>query len=1017
MNTRTKRRVLSLLSLAFMATLVLLCATLMPNTHSAKAADAAPQNLKVDTLGFLRWDEVSGATSYEWSYSTGGDYVSGGTVEETEADISAAMTEAVKVARAGGATSATLYLKVAADGQETELTHTFDKYINYGYSTHDITDVYAPANDSITGSFGANSALYTNELMTFGVTLSSFMKADNSGKNDFWIGFLSANYDTKTVSSVAYNYYYRMRFEAHGWTKIYKGSSSTYVFNKDIASVDMVAGQPSYFAVGVFDTYDVAGTVVGETVYFRRTDIINGKPVVVYASDFSNGKSGNDPINTFFTKEETADRPSHLPDARNHTTVNNSSPNISDTDENKTGTVPKTTFAFSSSDSAVNTTSGKIPAVSGVSAPTMAYYDNVDGQVKWNAVEGATGYKWSYAGSNVWTTTTEAYIPADKVTEIIEKGGDSVRFAIRAVNGNSESQTQYLGLDLTAFYGEKATLKDISDIDKNLKDPAATLTDGYSYTKNYAENTFVENAFVFNENTTTNGRFKVALHAEGWMKFNVYLVSIYSNGNITIGINENQLGVPNGRYWQRPNAVAFELGKKYIATYGVEPLFNKAGDKVADRVSVRISEEVDGERKILVIVSYDNYEYNWSGVEVTYSSWINITVSNMTVENCQITCASLERDITYVMPEGVTHNNPATYTACEPLTLQAPTVPTGYVFDGWYFDAAYTQAAAITTETYSDLTVYAKLEALPTVTVLDKNGDQVSKEYVQDGVYTLPELSAGVIGYAYNNGLYNEGDTLEVTSDIEVHEVWLNLTMEYGASVRLSSANNFYGGMRFTINADSATVEKYGLKVFGVIVPTDDSKEDGFSWETVNGTELAKYSTEEGVDVYYATLTNVLYTNYNRQFSARGYVEVTYADGETVRILTAYTEDANSRSVYQVACLAVASDVETQDAKDVLANYLSYTVNVVLTDGVYSVATADVDGLPTIGERKYTVENNVLTLEEIPENLANVLAADRPYVPVSVWSADGTTYERILVQVTYDATSKIATATLPTPIE
>ena len=1016
MNTRTKRRVLSLLSLAFMATLVLLCATLMPNTHSAKAADAAPQNLKVDTLGFLRWDEVSGATSYEWSYSTGGDYVSGGTVEETEADISAAMTEAVKVARENGATSATLNLKVAADGQETVLTHTFDKYINYGYSTHDITDVYAPAIQGKTGTFSAHSALSMNQLLTFGFTFS----ATHIGTSRAYYSFGFMNRGPAEASSC----FYRFNIEQHGWVKLYlenyvDANNRTYSFSMGNA-IDV--GEMSYWAVGAFDTYSLAedkDTIVGETVYLRRVDVDDtGAPTYSYINGW------------FFDSATVEDRPT-LSDTtktpNNHTEVDNNSD--IDGDGVTSGTIPKNTFAVITNDTASMVQSGKILADSGITAPSMVHYDSITGQVKWNEVEGATGYKWSYSGSNVWTTTTETYIDADKVAAAIENGEDYVRFAVRAVNENGKtSNIEYFALDLTEFYGQKAALKDISEIVTNLKNPSSTKlinpstnAENYAYyNEGYEKNTFVEHAFVFNDSTSAANRLMINLHAREWGKFaGWYVLSIYYNGDITICRKDTQGASTNGRFLARPNAFALELGKKYIATYGVEELVNQSGAKVADRVTVKISEEVDGERKLLAFVSYDNYEYNWGELTVEYTTKINYNLSGSDnfKSTTEISCASLERDITYVMPEGVTHNNPATYTACEPLTLQAPTVPTGYVFEGWYFDEACTEEANITAETYSDLTVYAKLEALPTVTVLDKNGDQVSKEYVQDGVYTLPELSAGVIGYAYNNGLYNEGDTLEVTSDIEVHEVWLNLTMEYGASVRLSSANNFYGGMRFTINADSATVEKYGLKVFGVIVPTDDSKEDGFSWETVNGTELAKYSTEEGVDVYYATLTNVLYTNYNRQFSARGYVEVTYADGETVRILTAYTEEANSRSVYQVACLATADDAVTQDAKDVLANYLSYTVNVVLTDGVYSVATADVDGLPTIGERKYTVENNVLTLEEIPENLANVLAADRPYVPVSVWSADGTTYERILVQVTYDATSKIATATLPTTIE
>lgn len=665
MDKKAKRQIVSALSIAFTTTLALSCATLIPNTHSAKAADvaAAPQNLKVDALGILRWDEVTGANGYEWSYSTDGTkYSSGGTVDGTEADVSAAIYEAVKAEQNDGdtETSATLYLKVnATGGAVSEYAYTFDKYINYGYSTHDISETYAPAADGITGNFQAHSAVYVNELMTFSVTLSSFLKEDNSGKMDFFIGLLSGD-AVENIPNTA-NYFYRLRFEAHGWTKIYKKGS--IIFNQDISTVDMVANQASYFAVGAFDTYNVAdGSVAGETVYVRRTDMINEKPVVVYASGITTGKMGNNPNQTFLTTEEAADRPSHLPNARNHTTVNNSTDTISETDTNRTGTVPKDTFAlYSGTDSKVKTGSGKIASSSGVAAPTMAYYDNITGQVRWNRVDGATGYEWTYVGSKEgWKALTTEYIPADAVAEVIKNSADSVRFAVRAVKGNNKSQIEYLGLDLTAFYGEKATLKDISEINTRFKDPAHNAlidplrndgVSGYSYhNTGYGENTLVENAFIFETNDNITNRLMISLHAEKWMSASGYVLSIYSNGDITISRNSTQLATTNNRFWARPNAVALELNKKYIATYGVEPLFNKEGEKVADRVSVRISEEeTDGYRKLLTIVSYDNYEWDLTGVSIptypTYSTVINYNLygSDNFKATTKISCVTCDR--------------------------------------------------------------------------------------------------------------------------------------------------------------------------------------------------------------------------------------------------------------------------------------------------------------------------------------------------------------------------------------
>ncbi len=900
MYQRTKRQLVTILTFVLMVTLALFCVTLSPKVRSAKAAVAAPQNLKVDALGFLRWDEVSGAESYEWSYSTGGDYVSGGTVEGTEADVSTAMTEAIKVAQTNEATSATLNLKVkATDGEESVLTHTFDKYINYGYSTHDITDVYAPATNGITGNFQAHSGLYMNELMTFGVTLSSFYQADGASKTDFFIGFLSG--DAVEVIPNTANYFYRLRFEAHGWTKIYRKGS--VIFNQDIATVDMVANQPSYFAVGAFDTYNVSdGSVAGETVYLRRTDLIDGKPVVVYASGITTGKIGNDPNNTFVTTEDAADRPSHLPNARNHTTVNNSTATISDTDTNRTGTIPKDTFGFySGTDTAVKMTSGKILAASGVSAPTMAYYDNITGQVKWNRVENATGYEWSCVGANVWTSTEETYIPADMVAAAIEKSGDSVRFAVRAVNKNGKSNTEYVGLDLTAFYGEKATLKDISEINTRFKDPSYTrLVDpldaeergGYSYhNTGYGENTFVEHAFVFETNDNITNRIMISLHAEKWMSASGYVFSIYSNGDITISKNSTQIAATNGRFWSRPNAVAFELNKKYIATYGVEPLFNKAGDKVADRVTMRISEEeADGYRKLLTIVSYDNYEWNWTGVSIptypTYSTVINYNFygSDNFKATTKISCVTSDREyqitpvvngkaitaqtqtvtygqeydftsvleikgydfanaewkykftpdgeeytfylkgywnidfnnesgfvgsfytqadlinysIHYDIPssiQGVTNTeNPTTYTVEDEIALNAPQVPQGYVFKGWYKNlesGVYSEQVETLKESYGDITLYARIVRGYNVyvTVDNQAPAQYASEEGED--FTLPKApnvyGKEFIGWYVKNGdefeAYSGELTFKTNSDMEfwAKYEYKNYTITYNA--------------------------------------------------------------------------------------------------------------------------------------------------------------------------------------------------------------------------------------------
>lgn len=1021
MYQRTKRRVLTFLSIAFTATLGLLCATSMPNAYSTKAELSAPTNLKADALGYLRWDEVSDATGYEWSYSTDGiEYSTGGTCGGTEADVSAAITEAVEAAQEGKKTSAMLKLKVRAlpDGaasdpidfasntmDEKYRKSIFDKYINLGYSTHDISERYSPAatTGGVTGvnSFSANSAIYMNELMTFSLT---FSKASAYYRT----GFLS---DGTTGWA---DLYYGLTINQTGKVTTLRKNANSWGFDHFPA---MSVGATSYFAIGAFDTYSVVdGSWIGETLYLSRTDIVDGSPVVVGT------------LSVFYDARLTAtssynfhlpsDRPAHLPDARNHTAISNRADNVTleDGTTARAGTVPKDTFYMYTDDKGAILKQGKQPATLGVEKPTMAHYDNVTGQVQWNQVDDATAYEWSYAGSNVWTETKENYIPADKVAEAIQLAktnkANSVRFAVKAVNANSESQTEYVGLDLTAFYGKATALKDISDIHTELQNPSATLAGGNTYIHNgYAVNTFVENTFEFNNITNWQRRFAASMLASGDGQWNGYDVTIHAQGFVTISTGLQWQLTTKNIYWQRAQ-VAFEIGKKYIATYGVEELFNQQKEKVADRITIKISElEANGYRKLLTIISYDNYEFNWEGVkrptlnaEGTYTTQqINYQITSVenSTDYCKVSCANLERNIKYVVANGVSHSNPATYTAGETLSFEAPTVPTGYVFEGWYLDADYNQPIESTEGLYNDLTVYAKLKQVYAVTVIDKDNKEKT-EYV-DGVFTLPTYSAsGVIGYDVNGALCQAGDTIEVSGNITVKEVYLKFKV-LGAQARLDYTGQYYGGLRFVMQVDSETITKYansikGIKIFGLLAPTDEivGELDGV------GEEL----TQSASGVYYMTLTNILYTNYNRAFSVRGYAEITYADDETVKV---YTTDTKSRSIYEVACSATGSATETDKAKEVLKNYLGYTVNVVKTGETYALATTE-DGLPTGVTRMYEIAEDglTLTLREIPQKLLDVLA-DSPYVPVSVWNEDGT-YTRALVKVTVNGTT--ATASL-----
>lgn len=284
-----------------------------------------------------------------------------------------------------------------------------------------------------------------------------------------------------------------------------------------------------------------------------------------------------------------------------------------------------------------------------------------------------------------------------------------------------------------------------------------------------------------------------------------------------------------------------------------------------------------------------------------------------------------------------------------------------------------------------------------TVTLQNMNGETIDTEVVY-GKYVLPAVAGtSVIGYDVGGKLYQKGTTIEVSENITVKQVALNLALTQGASVRKIAGTNQYGGLRFQVTANADVMAAYGesIALKGVILPTD----------TIDGTfeineagsksiDLTNCLTKDGVNAYYITLTNILYSNYNRNFSAKAYATVTYADGSQAVFETAYNE-TYARSIYAVAEEALAAG-ET-DNSGVLANYVGYTVNVVKDGDTYALKDTTVT--------TYEISENVVTVKNIPANLLSAAVEGKLWIPVTVWEGDTAT--RTVVQATLDG----ATAT------
>ncbi len=189
-------------------------------------------------------------------------------------------------------------------------------------------------------------------------------------------------------------------------------------------------------------------------------------------------------------------------------------------------------------------------------------------------------------------------------------------------------------------------------------------------------------------------------------------------------------------------------------------------------------------------------------------------------------------------------------------------------------------------------------------------------------------------------------------------EIGVDIKMGFGASVRIASdiANS---GLRFTTLVSKADVQElqellsdtskgYTEISFGtLIVPTDYLMGGQFThkWlinnygegkyldiiSTANLSQMHDYEDDENYYCYYASIVKLKESNYDREFSAIGYVKLV-TNGETEYIYASY-DSSNSRSASFVANAAVndRSDTQVEGKYDNLVpennNYSPYTEN------------------------------------------------------------------------------------------
>ena len=207
--------------------------------------------------------------------------------------------------------------------------------------------------------------------------------------------------------------------------------------------------------------------------------------------------------------------------------------------------------------------------------------------------------------------------------------------------------------------------------------------------------------------------------------------------------------------------------------------------------------------------------------------------------------------------------------------------------------------------------------------------------------------------------LYKAGETIALTANTTFVEVATGVDLADGAAVRLVKDAAGVGGLRFEASFSKAAYDLLGanMKVEGGVIPTDLlNGEFALNNEDARYVELTKTVLKGGEYHAYITLMNIKLENFQRAFSARVFVTVTYADGTKATIASEYNAEYHSRSIYQVAVKAYNSG--NYGENEVLKYYIDNSANVALTveeGNVGVTATHTYDGLAASYVRSYTI--------------------------------------------------------------
>lgn len=733
MRKTGKRIGLTISSLVLCVSGAFAYASMQTPAEKASAASGA-QTASVDVLGNFTWNKVDGATGYTWSYTIDGETSDTFTAEENQANVGVAVMEAVNAAKSAGKDSASVTFSVTPTGVSgataAVYSHTVDKYINFGYSSHDIADVDVAykngvrlydelSSETVVDNRWLCSAVYKNDLLTMAYQTDVPLDGTH-GVSFFLFG------DKRSVGDTALtaNFNYRIRLRASGAMDIYNRGDEWSPTQSDAVTTDNVAievGTRNYFSMGVFDTYDVKGNIIGETVYCQRS---------VYDEALDCLRSVGEIEHTYTTAEVQAAGIAYeytpvravLDDEgyKRLEEIRKTNPNANTelVEEQYKLPVERSTLVVKmhgSLDKDGDTEQERRenyaqlytgrPTYEKTAAPTGLYYDNTDQTLSWNSVEGASGYEWRVGnGAWIFTARNQASI-ASEIQQNTRLG--FMQISVRAITGNGFGATAAYNVNLKQFYKEKSVLMDLTELYEYANDPAVSYNvNTNSGAKNGGKqvkapglvmNTHTAFAFTTKENTPAQEKIvMLRLFREESSNFysGHYALAIWGDGTViltpnhaqTTGVDTTSARTNMASTWRIAKITdGFKTGVKYYVTFGVDEILD-GETKVANRVTLRIEEGNSNNlsRKTIGVLRYDFKHY----ARQSEGDWMQLGAHSDVVSLWQTKNENVAADVYVMRGEEVFATRQIAYGAAYDFRdLLSSINVAGYAIEGWqYFD-------------------------------------------------------------------------------------------------------------------------------------------------------------------------------------------------------------------------------------------------------------------------------------------------------------------------------------------